>query len=112
LNGEKSPEALELINRAMQSHGPQAALLDTRAVIYLGMGKDGPAIADAKKAVADAPTALRQFHLARAYRQAGRSAAAQEALQQARRLGLDAHRMHPSERPVLQKMLQELVSAK
>ncbi|HEV3205245.1 MAG TPA: tetratricopeptide repeat protein [Gemmataceae bacterium] len=112
LNGEKGPEALKLIDRALQFHGPQAALLDTRAVIYLGMEKDGPAIADAKKAVADAATALRQFHLARAYHQAGQSAAAQEALQQARHLGLDANRLHPSERPILQKMLQELVSAK
>jgi cellulose synthase operon protein C len=94
---EGSTEALELGNRAIQVAGPQAALLDTRAVVSMARGDAWSAIDDLEQAIAQAPSAARSFHLARAYALAGLAAKAADTLQQARALGLTPHRLHALE---------------
>lgn len=112
LNSGKAGAALPLIERAIQIGGPLAAFRDTRAVVYLTLGKGAPAVADALAAVGDAPSAARYFHLAQAHQLTGDQAAARQALQKAQKLGLAGQQLHPAERPALQKMMNDLVTAK
>jgi tetratricopeptide (TPR) repeat protein len=104
----KAGEALPLITQALKVLGPRPELLDTRAVAYLTQGMHEPAIADLEQAIADAPTASRYFHLARAYRAANNLDAAGRALQKARDLGLQPAQLHPLERPACNSLLAEL----
>jgi len=65
----KAPEALELINRAIQSVGPSSELLDTRALIYLKLESAEEAVKDLEKAKEEEdqkpnPSAVIYFHLA------------------------------------------------
>src|SRR5262249_28210636 len=59
-----SPEALELVQRAIAIAGPLADLLDTRAKVYLSLGRAAEAVQDLEDAVNEAPTAMRYFQLA------------------------------------------------
>jgi tetratricopeptide (TPR) repeat protein len=101
-------EALVLINRALDAHGPKPALLDTRAMVYLALGQSDRAIADLQEATSDTPSASRYFHLARAHQLANNRKAALEALGKAKSSGLELHLLHPVERVAYRKMLDEL----
>src|SRR5205085_6880489 len=61
----KDAEGLELVQRAIEQHGPRPELLDTRAVVYLNLGMNKEAVRDLEKVVRDAPTPSRYFHLTR-----------------------------------------------
>jgi Tfp pilus assembly protein PilF len=104
----KGEEALALINRAVGLYGAQAELLDTRGVVYLALGRSGPAVADLRRAVADSPTPSSYFHLVRAHHQARDRRAALAALDEAGAAGLSAERLHPSEREIYQRVVAEL----
>src|SRR5207247_9392925 len=56
-----SPEALELVQRAVAVAGPLADLLDTRAKVYLSPGRSAEASQDLEAAIHEAPTAMRYF---------------------------------------------------
>jgi tetratricopeptide (TPR) repeat protein len=105
---EKAEEALTLINRAIELYGPQAELLDTRAVVNLALGRSQPAIADLTVAVADAPSPAGYFHLVRAHHQAKDNRSALAVLNQANAIGLTAERLHPSERANYRQVVAEL----
>jgi tetratricopeptide (TPR) repeat protein len=105
---EKADEALKLINRAVELYGPQAELLDTRAVVYLALGRTQPAIADLNTAVADAPSPASYFHLVRAHHEAKDNRSALAVLSQANAAGLTAERLHPSERDTYRRVLADL----
>lgn len=92
-----SAEALRLMNRAIQLAGPQAALLDSRAVAHLARGDAWSAIDDLENAIAQAPSPARCFHLARAYDLAGLTNKAGKAMGEARSLGLTLGQLHPLE---------------
>jgi tetratricopeptide (TPR) repeat protein len=108
LRGGDAAEALGLINRALRVAGPRAELLDTRAVVYLALGRLGQARNDLAEAIGQQPgTATLPFHLAQAYRALGDRAEAAKALKQARALGLEAAALHPLERGRLRRLLDE-----
>jgi tetratricopeptide (TPR) repeat protein len=101
-------EALELINRAIELLGPQPDLLDTRASVYLALGKNDLAIVDLELANADRPLPMRYFHLAQAHRAANNNKTAADLLKKATGAGLKAEHLHPAERVAFIKLLSEM----
>ena len=72
-NNDKTPEALQLINRAIELHGANPSLLDTRAVALIRAGQGELAIKDLGEARAQNPQSVNYaVHLAWAYETAGR----------------------------------------
>lgn len=103
------PAALEMIQKAIAMAGPAPALLDTRAVVYLAMGKDEPAAEDLEAAIASVPMAAMYFHLAQARLGLNDPRAATEALRQAQGMGLRAEDLEPLERPAYQALVEKMV---
>ena len=91
-------EARQLIDRGVELAGPLPALLDSRASVYLALGKPQEALSDLQQVVGEDPRPNRQFHLALAYFQAGQEKAAAQALAEGRKLGLAPDKLHPLER--------------
>jgi tetratricopeptide (TPR) repeat protein len=94
----KGDEALQFAQQALQITGPNPALLDTRGVIYLTLGRAEQAIQDLQTAVEERPTATYCFHLARAQAMAQNLDKAKEAFQKAKDLGLAPDRLDQLER--------------
>ena len=88
----KLDEALQLVNRALEISGPIAAMLDTRAMVYLAADKPEKALDDFSAAVANGPTPVHLFHQAQAYDQAGKKSQCGDGLPQRREVGPDAGR--------------------
>lgn len=101
-------EGLQLIERAIQAHGPLPEYLDTRSSVYLAMGRAKDAIADLKRAGEDASTPSRQFRLAAAYHAANDRQAAKDALQKATDGGLKPEHLHPVEQAAYRKVTEDL----
>jgi regulator of sirC expression with transglutaminase-like and TPR domain len=97
-------EALDLIGRAIELVGPEAGLLDTRAMVYLKTGRSELAIRDLEAVLGATPTASAYFHLAQAQHLARNRAAAAVALRKARDMGLVAERIDPLERPAYERL--------
>jgi len=100
-------EGLGHINQAIDLAGPLSYLLDTRALVYLSLGRGEPAIADLEHALADSPSSFRYFHLARAYRLVGNPEAAAQAFRKAAENGLELDQLHPVERLVYREMIKD-----
>ncbi|WP_197443802.1 tetratricopeptide repeat protein [Maioricimonas rarisocia] len=98
LTERDASEALDWINRAIESAGPSAILLDTRATVHLALSDPRSAIADLETAIADAPTPVRVFHLAQARLALDDRDGARAALRSAFRAGLQVLDLHPLER--------------
>lgn len=112
LQGGRSSEALEAIGKAMELEGETPELLDTRALIYLGMDRTDEAIEDLENALVVQPkNADIYFHLAQAYRKQNKLGEALGAFRQAQTLGLTEDKLHPLERPYLQELRKELERA-
>jgi tetratricopeptide (TPR) repeat protein len=108
LSERNGAEALKTIQRAIDLDGPQAELLDTRAVIYLILGDSSRALQDLKDVIAERPGPGRYFHLALAQQLAKNRSAALEALQRAQRLGLSATTVDYLEQNAYQRLCSEL----
>lgn len=91
-------EALELVNRAIALGGPIPALLDTRGLAQLAGGKLNEAIADFEEAAPHDESGAIRYHLAAAYRRAGRREDADRALREAKAQGFSPSGTHPLER--------------
>jgi tetratricopeptide (TPR) repeat protein len=104
----KGNEALDLLKKALTTAGPLAELLDTRALVYLSLGRADLALKDLEEAAREGPAAAVYFHLAQAHLLARDRAAATDALRRARGLGLQASQLHALERPILQRLGSEL----
>ena len=91
-------EARQLVEKAVEIAGPLPALLDSRATVYLALGKPQEALSDLQQVVGEDLRPKRQFHLALAYFRAGQEKAAAQALTEGRNLGLKADKLHPLER--------------
>jgi tetratricopeptide (TPR) repeat protein len=102
----KGEEALALAERAIERAGPQAALLDTRALAYMAVGKHELAVKDLEEALTGRPSAVLYFHLAQAHLPGSRRAAA-EAWAEASRLGLREGDLAPLERAAYQGLRAE-----
>ena len=102
-------QALTYIQAAVAGMGRRADLLDTRGEAELAVGDTQAAVADFTDATADAPSAARLFHLARAQYEAHDRDAAVRTLQRARSdFDLQPARLHPIEQQVCQSLLTEL----
>jgi tetratricopeptide (TPR) repeat protein len=101
-------EAFELTQKAVAVSGPFPWLLDTQAGALLAMGQAEKAIQLLEEVVADQPTAVAYFHLAKAYHQARNNVNARRALERASKGGLKLGELHPSERPGYEKLRREL----
>ena len=105
----KEQEALELIDRAIEIAGSDPTLLDTRAVVYIQLGKPDPALESLRDALAiDPQKAVAYFHLARAYQLADNQGEARKALRRAEELGFKPETIDPLEQAVVAKLRQEL----
>ena len=100
-------EALALIERAIAILGPEPALLDTRAMARLALGKFDQSVADLEQSVATEPKVGRLFHLARAQFLNGNSPASAAAYKQAKSRGLTADMLHPLERASLAEFAEK-----
>ncbi|HYV34840.1 MAG TPA: tetratricopeptide repeat protein, partial [Gemmataceae bacterium] len=110
LHSNDGQQAFKLIERAIELEGPREWLLDTRAVVFMKLGKADQAVADMEEAeaIAESPSASRCFHLAQAYQQANNRQLAVSAFQKAQSLGLDETKVDPLELAAYQQLRQEL----
>jgi tetratricopeptide (TPR) repeat protein len=110
LEGDKSGhgQALKLVTQAIAIAGPIGPVLDTRATVYLALGKNDLALKDLLDALAQAPTPASYYHLAVAYQRSNQPEDALKALEKAKDLGLRPDRLHFLERDGYSKMRVEL----
>jgi tetratricopeptide (TPR) repeat protein len=124
VTGGNPDEALELVNKAIDAGGPRDALLDTRGLIYLALGKTEETTGKTKKAkdsidsalinfteaIAEKDSADREFHLAMLFAHKKQFAIAKTTFDKAETLGLAEQELHPLERSNL-KNLRDQISA-
>ncbi|TWU11327.1 tetratricopeptide repeat protein [Symmachiella macrocystis] len=108
LNQRDLDEALELINRAIYLSGPNAMLLDSRAMIHLAMGNAKLAIDDLKLALEEDASPAKYYHMAQARELAGDQFAAKTAFRKARATGFSAAQLHPLEHSRFQELSSKL----
>jgi tetratricopeptide (TPR) repeat protein len=108
LKDGKTSEALNHVQTALETSGPIVELLDTRGVVYWKMGRHDQAVKDLEEVVAVAPSASRYFHLAQAHHGSGDLRKAQNALQEAKKLGLKPEKLHPLEQPAYENLEPQL----
>jgi tetratricopeptide (TPR) repeat protein len=101
-------EAMSLIEQAIQRKGPLAELLDTRAAVYLTLGRPERAVRDMQDALAQSQTAVGFFHLAEACSKANNRRAAVEAWRKAKEAGLTVEALHPLEKSIYAQLLADL----
>lgn len=105
---DQAAEALTLIERAIEKHGPRPELLDTRAIVHLNLGNTDKALRDLERVVNEAPTPTRLFHLGRVYEKSRNREQALAMLRQANEQGLTLHQLHPVEQAEYQRVTAEL----
>jgi tetratricopeptide (TPR) repeat protein len=98
-------EGLQRIDEGIKRVGRQSHLVDTRGVILLRLGRTEEAIKDLEDAAAMLPTAPVYYHLARAYKKAGREADLEKYRDRARKAGLKPAQLQPSERDEAAKLI-------
>lgn len=109
LGSEGDPRALELIDRALAIAGPDASLLDTRAMIHLKRGDAAAAVQDLNQAVALNPQKpILQVRLASAFLAEGKSAEAKSSLQRAEDLGVASIALDPRDQTTLEQLRRDL----
>lgn len=101
-------EALELVNRALKIRGPQAAVLDSRAMVLIARQEYDKALVDLNTAVGDEGAADQYFHLAWALSLLDRKSEAADALKMAESKGLDPKTLGPYEKPVYDRLRESL----
>jgi cellulose synthase operon protein C len=105
----KAPEALELINHAIDVRGAIPTLVDTRAVVLIRAGQLDQAVDELSSARAsNARNPSFALHLAWAYHARGQSDRARAQLREAEKLGLRAGRLDPLELAIFQRLRKEL----
>ncbi len=103
-------EALPLIERAIEIAGPQAALLDSRAMTYATAGEHAKALADLDRAIGQASAGVLHFHRAVVADALGNGTQARADLVRARELGFQPEQLHALESrgPGVSRLLNEL----
>lgn len=104
---ETAPEALKLVERAIETLGPHPDLLDTRGVVLLAAGKAPEALNDLQEAVL-APSAPKFLHLAMAQAENRQPEAAKRSLDRARGMGLDPAQLPAADKARLDKLERDL----
>jgi tetratricopeptide (TPR) repeat protein len=93
-------DPLKLVEEAKDIMGPNADILDTRAVVFISLGKYQQAIEDLELSVLDNPTASKYFHKAQAHLKAQQDVAAVQAWEKAESLGLNHDAINLMEIPL------------
>jgi tetratricopeptide (TPR) repeat protein len=101
----RAQEGFDTVERAIAKVGRQSHLVDTRGVILLRLGRVPEAIKDLEDAAGMLPTGPIYYHLARAYKAAGREADSAKYAGLARKAGLRAEQLQPSERDEAAKLV-------
>jgi len=104
LQGKNLEEAISLINKAIEIAGPLGAMLDSRASVYIALGKSEEALKDIDAALVDAETPVRLFHKAQAFLVAGQEDAARNVFDKALKKNLTPEMLQPLERPVFERL--------
>jgi cellulose synthase operon protein C len=99
-------EAIRVVDDLMSVSGRTAAILDTRGVILTRLGRPVEAIKDLEEANRIGPDPVHLFHLARAYRDAGKLGEFARCRDQVRRAGLAPESVEPSERAELASLMR------
>ena len=102
---------LKRINRAISILGPQADLLDTRAIVYLRLNQPDDAVNDLKLALSDyvpGKMYMKYLHLAMAYQAADLANEAEEALRKAIDDGLNPKELFKRQRQDYDRLRQKL----
>ena len=97
-------EALDLVNRAIGICGPQAAVLDSRAMVLIARQENDKALVDLDTAVSNEGTPELYFHQAWALSNLDRKPEAADALKTAVSKGLDAKALSSYEKPVYDRL--------
>jgi tetratricopeptide (TPR) repeat protein len=97
-------EAMKMIDKAIEQHGPVAELLDTRGMIRVKVGQHAQAIEDLENAAAKSPQPHIVFHLAFAYHQAGQKELARTKFGELKDTEVLSRELHWSERPTLRQL--------
>jgi predicted Zn-dependent protease len=101
----RAQEGFDQVERAIAKVGRQSHLVDTRGVILLRLGRVPEAIKDLEDAAGMLPTGPIYYHLARAYKMAGRQADSEKYCGLARKAGLRPELLQPSERDEAAKLI-------
>jgi Tfp pilus assembly protein PilF len=104
LRGIKLDDAEKMINQAIEIAGPVAAMLDSRATVYMAVGKYREALDDINEAINEGATPVRLFHRAQVHFLAGQKQAAARSLAEAHEKDLIPEMLQPLERPIYQEM--------
>ena len=108
LTGTKVERALELVNETVELIGPLSDVLDTRAVVYLALGKGQEAVTDMEMAIRIGATPSKYFHLAQAHLMAGNPQQALAAWEEGVAIGLDATALTSLEQDVFLKAKSQI----
>ncbi len=98
LIGNDQKQALDAINRAIETTGPVGAFLDTRGVVHLKSGNFKQAIKDLTFAIDENSSLSTRFRLSQAYWEQGDQEKSREVFKEAQEAGLSIQSVHPLER--------------
>ncbi len=108
-NQGEVPQALSLINKAIELDGSDLSLVDTRAVVFIRSGQLARALEQLQSLQQRDPRNIGvAFHMAWAYEAIGDKNSARAKLQEAERLGLTPRSLDPLEIVVLEGMRNTL----
>ena len=108
LRGRGGNEPLALMQKAIETTGPNAVLLDSRATVHF-MRKDYQhAEEDIAQSISIRPQAASYFRQALIEQKLSNRALAEAAWLKAKDLGLQVQELHPLERPLYHQLQQEL----
>jgi tetratricopeptide (TPR) repeat protein len=106
---ESLKESLDLINRAIDVAGENAAVLDTRAAVFLELARVDQALQDLQRSLSLRPgSRASHFHLARANLLANNKPGALRAFRRAEELGLNLETVDALERTLYLRLRDEL----
>lgn len=100
-------EALQHLNDSLQVIGPHPDLLDTKALVYLQMGKSDQAMDELMQAMDQDPSAMAQFHLACVHKVKRNRQYALSAWEEMKRRKLSRDDVHPLEWPAYDALVQD-----
>ncbi|MBI1918885.1 MAG: hypothetical protein HYS12_29700 [Planctomycetes bacterium] len=105
---DRVPEAHAHVEEAVRLEGPDAELLDTRALLHLKGGQPRRALADLEQAIEQSPSPMKSLHLALAYQRAGEGWKAGAALRKAVDAGWPLSRLPALEQSVFAELIAGL----
>ncbi len=108
LLNERTEEAEELINQALEVYGPVDDILDTRAVVRMARKDYDAAVEDMSLATSLSSDPVKFYHFAQANLLAGNDQAALKAWEQAQKLGFTKEKLPVLERPNFDQVKGEI----